>query len=299
MLYQADGGIDIDSLVIDLFYLQGVLGKDRFVEIGQNGAHAFHGFDHIGAGLAGDVEGNGRFAKMADHRLGFLVIETDLRNIAHRNPRHASRRRVFETAEDDGTDRIQRVEFALCANHIAALSFLYVARRDRGVGLAQGLDDLGHSKAVPGHEFGIDDDPDFPLTAAVDIGVGDAGHPFEPVLDDVLDKIAVAVDVAGIPRLAFENDPGDGGIIVAGGIQSRLVGLVGVCLHLVEAVAHQKQRPVHVLAHVEFKSNLAAAVFRPARHFHQAFQALELFFLAVDDFPLYFRWGCSAPEGAD
>ena len=155
-----------------------------------------------------------------------------------------------------------------------------------------------HGEAVARHAGGIDNHLHLAGRAAIDVDEGHPGHAFQAVLDGVLDEVAVGLDVALVARQAAEGEPGDGAILAAGGIQCRLLGLVGVARDPVEPVGDQKQRPVHVLVQVELQGHAGPAVARPAGDALQPLEAAEFLLLAVDDLALDLGRGGARPRRA-
>ena len=137
-----DGGIDIDGLVIDLAQPEPFLPKRGFVELRQRFADAPHYLDHVSAGFADGVDGDGRLAVEADGRRRLLGGEPDLGDVADRDPRHGPRRRIAFGPQDHPADVVQALELAHRADHVAPLAFIHVAGGNRGIGLTQHAQDL-------------------------------------------------------------------------------------------------------------------------------------------------------------
>ncbi|GBD41068.1 hypothetical protein HRbin39_00446 [bacterium HR39] len=136
-----------------------------------------------------------------------------------------------------------------------------------------------------------------PLGPAEDVDLGHARHAGEALAHHVAREVAVFVDrpvVAGRPG---EDEPGDGVVLVAGGGQPRLVGLVGKVRDGREPVGDQHQRPVDVGVDGELEGELGAAVLRHAEHLLEALEPLQCVLLADQDLPLHLLRRSAGPVG--
>ncbi len=142
----------------------------------------------------------------------------DLADIADRYPAQPSRTRVGLRSKHDRANAVDRDEFPFRANDVTPLAFFDVAGRDRCVFAAKLVGDFRNRQAIAGHLCRIDDDLQFALAAAEHIDAGDAGHPFEAILNGVFNVVAIAFDRLQIAGQAGEDEPGDRAVLGRGGL---------------------------------------------------------------------------------
>ena len=253
----------------------------------------------IGAGLADGADRHRRPAERADAGGGIFISEPHIADIAERDARQTAGGEVLSAAQQDGANAIRRFQLGIGAHDIAALSFGDVAGGDRGIGAPQRGHHIGHGEAVARHLFRIHGHAQFALRAAIHVNPGDARHALEAFLDDIFDKITIFVHRANIALLALNDEPGDGRVLGAGGTNRRLVGFLWIAVDAVETVGHEQQRPIHIVADIEFQRDLRAVVLRLADHAGQAFQALQDLLLAVGHFALDLGRRCAHPVCGD
>jgi len=141
-------------------------------------------------------------------------------------------------AQDHGLDLGGAVELAHRADAVLAAAQVHVARRDVDVLGLQGGDHLGDGQAEGGHAHGVDLHVHLALGAAAHEEVGHALDAFDVLADLVLEKGAVAGDVALVAGQEVEHAPDHGGGGAARGRDDGLVRVLRVGGHLVELVGH-------------------------------------------------------------
>jgi hypothetical protein len=217
--------------------------------------------------------------------------------IPHRHPRQPAGRSVVGRPEDDLANLLEPVQLAFGADHVAALALVYVAGGNRGVGGAHRLGHVADRQAEAGEQLRLHRDVDFLFAAAVDGHPADARYPLDAVLDDILDEVAEFVHRPLVALGPADDEPGDRAVLAAGGVEGRLVGLLGIAGHPVETVGHQQQGPVHVGADGKLQGDAAAPLFGAPGDLAQALQAGHLLFLPVGDLALDFGRRRAGPIG--
>ena len=278
--------MDIVGLVVDLFNAQAGRIQDRSVEIGHTRADAAHHLDHIGAGIAQHVEDQRRLAAGADACGRILVAEPDVGNVAQRHPGDPPGGLVLDGAEQHLARRARCGQFALEAHDIAALAFVHLTGRQRDVGALQGRNHCRNGQPVLRHLRRLYDDAQLPCAAAVEIGAGDAFEPLHPFDDEILDEIAIGVDRAVVAIEPGNDEPGDGIVFGALGLDLRALHFVRITDHPVEPVGDQQDGPVHVLADLELQSDPRTAGPGAGHDPLDPFDAFQDIFLAVEDLAL-------------
>ena len=191
--HEPDGGQDVIGFVIDLLHDEALGRQQGYVKFGDGGAHAFHGLDDIGPGLALGVHHDGVGAEPADARARLRIAVGHFGNVADRHAPDPPGGAVRLRAQHDRAHRFRRVQFALSADEVAPFAFFDIACGDRGVRRPELLRDLGDGQAELRHPLRQHDDMQLALDPAEEIGPGDALHALQPVLDHLLDKIAIGV----------------------------------------------------------------------------------------------------------
>ncbi len=202
-------------------------------------------------------------------------------------------------ADHDLADLLGLGELALGAHHVAPLALVDVAGGHRDVGGAQGVDHVGDGQAVARHALRIDDHLQLALAAAIDVDIGHAADPFQPVLDGVLDEVPIGVDRPVVAFFPGQDEPGDRAVLGGRRGQGRLVGLVRVAVDAVQPVRDQQQRAIHVLADLELERDLGRTVAGAREHPLDALQATQHVFLLVEDLALDLDRCCARPLGRD
>ncbi len=157
------------------------------------------------------------------------------------------------------------------------------------------MHDLGDGQSVASHLGRLDGDLDLALAAAIDVHLADPGHALQPVLDHVLDEVAELVDRALVALGPGDDEPGDGVVLAAGGLERGLVGLVGIAGHPVQPVGDQQQGAAHIGADIEFERHPTASLLGLAGDVGEAGNAGQDLFLLVGDFPLHLCRGGAGP----
>ena len=279
---------------MNLGHLQARIIQWPFVEFRDHRLDAVHHLDHVDAGIADDVDDEGFPAVGPDLGFGFHQVEFDLGNVADGHPGNAAGLRVEPGAQDQIVDPLQRVEFVVRAHHVAALAFLDVARGNGRIGAAERVGGLGDRQTVPGHPLRIDNQPELVAAAAPDVDDPDTVDPLEPILDHVFHQTAEFVNLARAVGFRGDREPGDRVVFGVARADARRPGIVGDAPDVVETVADQHQRPVHVGADPEGQNDSVAAVPRRALDRFEPFDALERVFLAVGQ--LFFHLEARRPR---
>ena len=195
-----DGRFDIDGFVIDDLQLDARTLERPFVQGRHRLLDPVHDLDHVGAGLAHRVAPACRPAQVADGAPRFLEGECDIGNIADGDAGQPSGGRIDIAAHHHLANPLDVHQLALGTHHIAPLAFVQLSRRDIGVGFTQYGGHVGDGQPVSRHALGIDGDAQLELVAAAHIDQCHARDALQPVLDDVLDEVAIGQDVALVPR---------------------------------------------------------------------------------------------------
>jgi hypothetical protein len=111
-------------------------------------------------------------------------------------------------------------------------------------------------------------------------------HALEAGDDHIVDKVFVAIDRARIALLRIDGPPRDDLVeIIPTETYNRLVRVHRVTRHLVQAVHHLDQGPVHVGADLELQIDVTAAV-GCRLHFQKSGNAAQHVLLRLDDLRL-------------
>ena len=144
---------------------------------------------------------------------------------------------------------------------------------------------------------GIKGDTYFAWSSAAHLGHGHTTDTLIAGLYNILDKIQIGDNIAIIARQRLDNKPGDCPTAFADGTQHRLIGIIRVTAHPVQAIQHINQPALQVSTHGKGNRNAGAATLCRRVHLGHALQATQHLFLWLDDFSLDFLRGRCTPAG--
>ena len=279
--------------------VQPLLRHLELVELAHRLAYALHSLHYISACLADRADRECWLAEGADARDRVLVTEMHFANIGDPDTAEASGGAVRGAPQQHCTHTFGCFQLGIGTYDIAPLAFGNVAGRDRGVGGAQRAHHIRYGEAVACHLVRVHRYAEFALRPAEHVHSRDAWYPFEPLLDNVLDEIAIFVNRLRIAFLALDNEPGDRLILGAGSADSRFVSLLRITRYPVEPVGDEEERAVHVLTNLKFEGDLGAVILRLTDHAAQALEALQHLLLTVSHLALDLDRRRAVPIGVD
>ena len=286
-----DGTMDVGGLVVCLPEHEARAGERSFGERRRRGLEPLHHLQDVHADLAVGVHRDGPRAVGEDEALAVGERDLDVRDVAqpHREP---------VAPLQDQLPEVPRLERAGEPQRVAPLADAHVAARDVLVGAGQ----TGRGRELDAEArglVGVEGDAHLALAPAVDLGARDPGHALEPGLHDLLGVLLVALDVARVALPGLRHEPRDGAAVAADGVDDRLVGVLGVARHAVEAVEHLDEPAPQIVPDHELDGHLALAALGLGDDAAHAGQPAQHLLLRLDDLRLDLLGRRGPPPGAD
>ena len=286
-----DRSVDVGGLVVDLPEHEPRAGERAFGELRRRGPEPLHHLEDVHADLAVGVHRDGPHPVGDDEALAVCERDLDVGHVAQPDGQAVA-------PLQDQLPEVLGIERAGEPQRVAALADAHVAAGDVLVGAGEAGRGRKPDAETRG-PVGVEGDAHLALAPAVDLGARDAGHALEPGLDDLLRVLLVALDVARVPLPGGGHEPRDGAAVAAHGVDDRLVGVLGVARHAVEAVEHLDQPAPQVVPDHELDGHLALAALGLGDDAAHPGQPAQHLLLRLDDLRLDLLRRGGAPCGAD